>query len=136
MNTLDAGGLNESRPALPRYVASLRRATVAFAAEAGADDLQQENIGLALSEAISNSILHAYRDDSDPGHVTVKARVDPDGIVVIVCDEGCGMVPRSDSPGLGLGLPLIARVTDRFEIEDRSPDRGVRLRMTFALRAA
>lgn len=133
MNKLDAGELNESRPALPRYVASLRRAAVAFAAEAGADRLQLENIGLAMSEAVSNSVIHAYSDDSAPGPVIVTAKVDDGGIVVMVCDEGRGMVPRSDSPGLGLGLSLIARVTQRLEIEDRSPLPGVRLRMTFAL---
>jgi anti-sigma regulatory factor (Ser/Thr protein kinase) len=127
-------GLNERRPAFPRYIASLRRAVVTFAAEAGADDLQQENIGLAMSEAVSNSVIHAYRDGSVRGPVTVEAWIDRGRIVVMVCDEGCGMTPRSDSPGLGLGLAMIARVTQRVEIEDRSPGRGVCMRMTFLLR--
>lgn len=126
-------GVNEARPALPRYISLLRRAVVAFAAEAGADDLQQENIGLAMSEAVSNSVIHAYPDDDLGGAVTVRAWMENGRIVVLVCDEGRGMTPRSDSPGLGLGLPLIARVTERFEIEDLSPRPGVRLRMTFPL---
>jgi anti-sigma regulatory factor (Ser/Thr protein kinase) len=126
--------LNASRPALPRYIASLRRAVVAFAAEAGADELQQENIGLAISEAVSNCIMHAYADDDVCGDVAVEAWMDDARIFVIVCDEGRGMTPRPDSPGLGLGLPIIARVTERLEIEDRFPDSGVRVRMTFPLR--
>lgn len=87
-----------------------------------------------MSEAVSNSVIHAYPDDRARGAVTVVAWTDRDAIVVTVCDEGRGMVPRDDSPGLGLGLPLIARVTERFEIEDRTPDPGVRLRMRFSLR--
>lgn len=125
-----------SRPARAGNVAALRRAAVEFAAHAGADDLQQENIGLAMSEAISNSVLHAYPDGDAPGAVIVKARQERATIVVLVCDEGRGMSPRPDSPGLGLGLALIARVTERFEIEDRAPLPGVRLRMTFPLRAS
>lgn len=135
MNVLEPGsGLNESRPAFPRYIAPLRRAVVEFAADAGADDLQQEDIGLAISEAVSNSVIHAYPDGSIRGDVTVEAWTDLGRIVVIVSDDGCGMVPRSDSHGLGLGIPLIARVTERVEIEDRSPGPGVCVRMTFALR--
>jgi serine/threonine-protein kinase RsbW len=126
--------LNESRPALPRHIASLRRVVVAFAAEAGADDVQQENIGLAISEAVSNCVLHAYPEDGLRGDVTVEARIDDASIFVRVCDEGRGMTSRRDSPGLGLGLPMIARVTERLEIEDRSPGPGVRVQMTFPLR--
>jgi anti-sigma regulatory factor (Ser/Thr protein kinase) len=126
--------LNESRPALPTCIASLRRAVVAFAAEAGADDVQQENIGLAISEAVSNCVLHAYPEDGLQGDVTVEAWIDDARIFVRVCDEGRGMTPRPDSPGLGLGLPMIARVTERLEIEDRSPCPGVRVQMTFPLR--
>lgn len=136
MDVLEPGyELHESRPALPRYIAPLRRAAVAFAAEAGADGLQQENIGLAISEAVSNCVMHAYADhDGTCGDVTVEAWMDDARIFVIVCDEGRGMVPRPDSPGLGLGLPMIARVTECLEVEDRSPGPGVRVRMTFPLR--
>ena len=50
---------------------------------------------------------------------------------VTVCDEGIGMRPRLDSPGLGLGLSLIARVSDRFELTEMRP--GVRVCMAFAI---
>ena len=47
----------------------------------------------------------------------------------MVCDNGLGMSPRTDSPGLGLGLPVIAEVADRVEVVDGAP--GTQLRMTF-----
>ena len=46
------------------------------------------------------------------------------------------MLPRADSPGLGLGLPLISDLATSFEIADGDGDggdRGAALRMTFAL---
>ena len=54
---------------------------------------------------------------------------------VIVADEGVGMSPRGDSPGLGLGLGLMATVADRFEIDRNAGTSGVVLRMAFALDA-
>jgi len=49
--------------------------------------------------------------------IRVDAWIDDARLVVTVGDEGHGIVPRPDSPGLGLGLPLIARLTQRCEIE-------------------
>ena len=134
MSALHDGRLHESRPALARYVAPLRRAAVDFAAEAGADELALENIALALSEALSNAVIHAYPGDGADGRVDVDAWKDDGCFVVMVGDGGRGMALPSESPGLGLGLPLIARVSERLEIEDGGPEAGVRLRMTFGLR--
>ena len=44
------------------------------------------------------------------------------------------MLPRTDSPGLGLGLPLIAQMTESLEVHDRSGG-GTEIRMAFALAA-
>jgi anti-sigma regulatory factor (Ser/Thr protein kinase) len=43
------------------------------------------------------------------------------------------MLPRLDSPGLGIGLPLIAQMSDQLDIEDRGSEPGVRVRMTFSI---
>jgi anti-sigma regulatory factor (Ser/Thr protein kinase) len=54
-------------------------------------------------------------------------------VELVVTDDGHGMSPRPDSPGLGLGLPLIASLADKMEI--RSPERGsgVAIWVRFAL---
>jgi hypothetical protein len=59
--------------------------------------------------------------------------VDDAVLVVDVADEGRGMVPRIDSPGLGLGLALIAQVADVLEILDQRERPGVVVRMHFNL---
>ena len=51
--------------------------------------------------------------------------------MISIWDDGGGMQPRADSPGVGLGLPLVAALTERFEIESR-PGGGTRLSLYFA----
>jgi serine/threonine-protein kinase RsbW/stage II sporulation protein AB (anti-sigma F factor) len=120
-------------PAQPAAVAAIRREVTAYGREHGVAD--PDGLALAVSEAVTNVVLHAYVDAPTPGEVEVVAqrRVD-DGLEVRVCDDGRGMVPRSDSPGLGLGLPLVASLAEHLEVQAR-PDGGTRLRMTFAATA-
>jgi anti-sigma regulatory factor (Ser/Thr protein kinase) len=58
--------------------------------------------------------------------------VDAEEIEIVVRDDGSGMAPRHDSPGLGLGLPLIRRVADGFD-HRMPPDGGTELWMRFVL---
>ena len=118
-------------PAHPDSVAPLRHAVVDFARRCGASATQRDDIALAVSEAVSNVVLHAYDGCESPGMVTVVASVHAQALEVVVCDEGAGMHARPDSPGLGAGLTIIRLVTEQLEIESLAP--GVKLRMTFAI---
>ena len=62
--------------------------------------------------------------------IEVAVEVTADAVVITVADSGPGIQPRSDSPGLGLGLPLIASLTQRFDVEQR-PEGGTRLMLWF-----
>jgi len=116
-------------PATPGLVPRARQAVAGFAQEHGAACVPE--IALAVSEAITNAVLHAYRDGSS-GAVRVVACAEPERLVVVVRDYGVGMSPRLDSPGLGMGLSIIGRLTTRMNIE-RPDDGGTRLRMQFGL---
>jgi stage II sporulation protein AB (anti-sigma F factor) len=113
-------------------VARARHEVVAYAREHGALDL--DAIAIAVTEAVTNVVLHAYVEARNVGEfeVTVQRHAD-DGLEVHVCDEGRGMMPRSDSPGVGLGLPLVAKLAERLEIQAR-PGGGTALCMVFAAR--
>ena len=125
--------LKERLPARAENIALLRRAVVAYAGSNGASERQREDIALAVSEALSNAVLHAYVGHDSPGDVGVDAWIDERALRVVVCDDGVGMLPRTDSPGLGLGLSLMARMTEHLEVESPDATRGMRLRMTFAI---
>lgn len=129
----DTETLREQRSAIPEHVGVLREAVVRFADASGAAQRVREQIALAVSEALSNCVIHAYADCDRPGPITVEAWARDGALIVLVCDEGRGMVPRLDSPGLGIGLPLIAQMSDRLDIEATDGEPGVRLRMTFSI---
>ena len=95
----------QSWPASPEHVGSARRVVSAAARRAGADDPVLDAVRLAVSEAVSNVVVHGYRGTAR-GAFTVAVEWEGDELRVTVRDEGCGMQPRTDSPGAGLGLPL------------------------------
>ena len=100
-----------------------------------AADVSEEgicDIALAVTEACANAVVHAYPDR--PGVFEVRASLSPRGLVVAVRDHGSGMAPRPDSPGLGVGLPVMAAIADGLEIDTPS-GAGTTVTMTFALPA-
>ena len=115
-------------------VAEARSAVTEFAQSAGATADALAAVSLAVSEAVTNAVLHAYLDRETPGTVEVRADREDEQVVVVVADQGRGMLPRTDSPGLGLGLPLIAQMTQSLEVHDRQGG-GTEIRMAFALNA-
>ncbi len=120
--------------ARPEHVAAARAEVVAYAARLGADETTQASVKLAVSEALTNVVIHAYARRDAFGPMTVEAWQGNDGaLLVLICDEGDGMVPRPDSPGLGLGLPLIAHMADDLRVEARLDRPGTRLAMRFSL---
>ena len=88
------------------------------------------NVALAVSEAITNAVLHGYTD-RDTGFIEVAAELDGSDLVVTVTDDGGGMVPRPDSPGLGMGLPIIARLASTMDVRSPVSGGGTQLCMTF-----
>jgi anti-sigma regulatory factor (Ser/Thr protein kinase) len=119
-------------PAVAENVAPIRHAVVELALKHGAPEEVRTDLALAVGEACANVVVHAY-PPGDVGPLIVHAEVKNGEINVFVCDQGAGMTPRPDSPGLGLGLPLIANLSDKLEITDGANAVGTELRMAFAL---
>ena len=109
-------------------VGEARHAVADFAREHGADP---GDVALAVSEGVSNAVIHAFRG-RDPGRIDVRAIVDTDRVVVSVSDDGVGVAPNPDSPGLGLGLALIGSLTEGVELRKR-PGHGTTLVMRFPI---
>lgn len=106
-------------------VAKARHAVADYAQDHGAD---REDVALAVSEAVSNAVIHAFRG-REPGRIDLRALCDGDGLVVSVSDDGVGVAPNPDSPGLGLGLALIGSLASGIEL--RKDGRGTTIIMRF-----
>ena len=104
-----------------------------LALELGASELVGNAVRVAVGEALTNVVMHAYAG-RQPGKVTVQAWVDADHLTVRVLDDGHGLIPRPDSPGLGLGLGLMAQMADDFHVSNRDGTPGTTVSLRFLLR--
>jgi serine/threonine-protein kinase RsbW len=109
----------------------LRASITSLASDLARDDL--DRIRLAVTEACTNVVRHAYPDDG--GILEVGACLGPSTVVIDVCDAGIGTGDGRAQPEPregGLGLPLIGMLADRVEITPHEP--GTSVRMIFELR--
>lgn len=119
--------------ARPEELAPLRTAVWHYAQEHGASQDLANAIRLGVGEALTNVVMHAYVG-MEIGPMTVQAWLDEDQhLTVRVLDEGRGLVPRTDSPGLGLGLGVMAQMADDFGVSNREGHPGTTVRMRFSL---
>ena len=119
-------------PADASNVTELRQAVVEFARANSVPEHRLSDIELAISEAATNAVVHAFRDVGEHGTLVVEAVVrEHEWIDVRVADDGSGMAPRDDSPGLGLGLPLIRHLADQFDHRPPAAGAGTELWMRF-----
>ena len=112
-------------PPEPGSVSEARQAVRELARTVGS---REQEVALAVSEAVSNSVVHAFRRGKE-GLIRVCAWRDGKELVVSVADNGVGMIPDLDSPGLGVGTSLISRLSDQATFE--SSDGGTTVTMRF-----
>jgi serine/threonine-protein kinase RsbW len=117
-------------PARPENVAVVRHVLGAFAEALHMPIDVIEDMRLAITEACTNVVRHAY-DGTEPGPLEIVIRPDGEMLDVLVTDRGRGIGPSPDTAGPGLGLPLIAALVDSLEIQ-HAPQAGSRLAMSFA----
>jgi|HubBroStandDraft_2_1064218.scaffolds.fasta_scaffold149105_1 serine/threonine-protein kinase RsbW len=118
-------------PARAENIAIVRHAFGALGEAFAIDEEVVSDIRLAVTEACTNVVVHAYPEDCE-GPLEVLATLTDDELTVLVRDEGPGIVPRPDSPGLGLGLPLIASLTEGMQL-GHGEDGRTEVSMTFSL---
>ena len=126
----DTHDLELTLPARPENVAVARHAIGGFADVLDVADQTLADVKLAVTEACTNVVVHAYPNGEGP--MGLRAKVDDDVLRVVVVDEGRGILPRADSPGLGLGLPLIATLAESLELGTGDREQ-TEVRMTFRL---
>ncbi len=119
-------------PARAEGVAVVRQALAGIADALAVDAAVLADMKMAVSEACTNVVVHAYEDTD--GMLEVDMAADETGLTIRVRDHGSGIHPQThrarDVPALGLGLPLIAALSDAFELHGSS-GQGTEVRMTF-----
>ena len=119
-------------PAVPGNVALVRQALAGLADEVGIDATRLADMKVALTEACTNAVLHAY--DEQGGELGVTMAIEHGRLVLTVRDRGRGLRPlpsASEGPPLGFGLALIASLADEFGLA--AGEHGTVVRIAFAL---
>ena len=125
--------LQRSYPAVAESVPAARSALTAFATDVGASPELLDDVRLAVSEALTNAVVHAYRGGvHEPGSIGVIAARAVDELWILISDSGCGLQPRQDSPGLGLGMALMMQVSAGIDVIERT-DGGTEVTLRFEL---
>lgn len=130
--TIDSPDLELRLLARPENVAVVRHALGGLGEALDVEEQALADIKLAVTEACTNVVIHAYSGDDGP--LEIDALLEKRRLTVIVRDRGRGIVPRPDSPGLGLGLPLIATLAESLEL-GKDDEESTEVRMTFRLDA-
>jgi serine/threonine-protein kinase RsbW len=134
-------GVREVRltiPARAEYVLLGRLALSGVTRMRPLDDETVNDLKLAVTEACTNSVRHAYGDNG--GTVDIVYELYDDRLVVEVSDNGPGFDPNrlveaGELTEGGLGIAIIRALVDEFEIGERQDGRGSRLRFVKFLTA-
>jgi anti-sigma regulatory factor (Ser/Thr protein kinase) len=118
-------------PARAENIAIVRHALGGFAEAFAVSESKLSDIRLAVTEACANVVVHAY-PEGEEGEMEVLASMQDGAMIVLVRDWGRGIRPRPDSPGLGLGLSLIAALTETVQL-GQDNEEHTEVRMTFSL---
>lgn len=110
-------------------IGEARRWVEAFASEHGMGPRQQGDLALAVSEAVTNAVRHAYPDDV-AGDIRLAAATDGEWLTVRIEDRGTG---AEESTSLGLGLPLMTSLCDRIEFTPGNHGVGTIVLMEFPM---
>jgi serine/threonine-protein kinase RsbW len=129
----EAPDLELTLPARAENVAVARHAIGGLGDVIDVSDQTLADVKLAVTEACTNVVVHAY--PAGDGPMGVRATVNDDVLRIVIIDRGRGILPRADSPGLGLGLPLIATLAESLEL-GTGTNEETEVRMTFRLGAS
>jgi PAS domain S-box-containing protein len=118
--------------ATANQLADIRHRLTTWLRAGGVPDPLVSDIVLAVNEACTNSVEHAYRG-YDPGKILAEAEIENSEVRARVVDSGSWKTPAADRSTGGRGLPLIRAVSDRVEL-DCTPA-GTTVEMSFQLPA-
>jgi serine/threonine-protein kinase RsbW/stage II sporulation protein AB (anti-sigma F factor) len=112
----------------------MRSHATAFASAAGAPDEVAQAVALAVSETVTNAVVHAYAE-REPGRVTVSCWAEGARVFVEVADEGNGIAAPPGSPGAGQGLAIVGAMAQTLQFAAGPDGTGTVVTMSFGAAA-
>ncbi len=100
-------------------MSGLRACAREYAESQGADDATVSAITLAVSEAVTNAVMHAFLG-REPGLITLTCAAGPGELRLLIADDGRGIQVRTDSPGMGTGLSTMGQLATRMDVRPSS----------------
>lgn len=122
-----------------------RAAAAAFAAQMDPGIEELSDIRTAVSEAVTNAIIHGYDQNRDQV-VTMQMEIEDDDLTVIVRDDGCGIddielarkpfyTSKPELERSGMGFSVMEAFMDTVRV-DSAPGKGTTVTMQKRIRHA
>jgi len=126
--------LTLSLPAHERLLRATRQAVAGYLRACDVGDEVVEDVVLAVDEACSNVLRHAFPGSAALGTYELRADLRPGEIAIEVIDRGVGFDPMAKGSGgllqlSGRGMEIMRRLMTSVEVESISPGGGTRLLM-------
>jgi anti-anti-sigma factor len=116
----------------PAALPGVRRRLNSWLTALGMGEQDRVGVMVAVGEACANAAEHAYRG-SEPGPMSVTARVDVDGVLTVtVRDEGTWRPPDRDPGDRGRGLLIMRQLVDGVVLEEA--EQGTTVTLSLRLR--
>jgi anti-anti-sigma factor len=116
----------------PAALPGIRRRLTSWLNALGMGEQDRVGVMVAVGEACANAAEHAYRG-SEPGPMSVRARVDVDGVLTVtVRDEGTWRPPNRDPGDRGRGLLIMRQLVDGVLLEEE--EKGTTVTLSLRLR--
>ncbi len=132
--------------AISENEAFARNTVAAFCVDMDPTVDQINDIKTAVSEAVTNCIVHAYPDNAQDAFVTVKTVIEDDTVHITVSDTGVGIADidkamqpfyttKPDEERSGMGFTIMESFTDSLAVGKNTPS-GLVVTMTKSIRGA
>lgn len=130
-------------PSLSRNESFARTAVSAFVSQLDPLVSQLADIRAAVSEAVTNCIVHAYADSEGAGKITITAKLSEDTAYIKIKDNGCGIenikqameplfTTKPDEERTGLGFAVMESCADKVKVSS-GKNKGTTVNLTFKI---
>ena len=126
-----------SFPALSRNESYARAAVGAFVSQLDPTLDELGSVKAAVSEAVTNCVVHAYSECETVGIINITARIKEEDVYIKITDKGCGIedikplfTTKPELERSGLGFAVMESCCDKVKVSSKV-GKGTTVTLTF-----